>query len=155
LAERAGDIPLLVNHFLAQHGFQKQFDESAMDALKAYAWPGNIRELKNVVERTCVLTREKVVCGKDISFLREGGMPVRETEVPADTEGNFAIEDAPCSIARPLTAVKKDMERRQIIHVLKSVNGNREEVAKVLGISPRTLFYKMKSYNQRARQSSP
>ncbi|MFP4013015.1 MAG: sigma-54-dependent transcriptional regulator [Chitinispirillaceae bacterium] len=140
LKDRVDDIPLLVSHFLAQQGFQKKFDKSAVEVLKNYNWRGNVRELKNVVERTCILSRGKTVRAEDLSFLKSHNRPASQS----DTEPNAGLSEK----LIPEGALSlKDMERRHIIHVLGIVNGHRAKAAKMLEISPKTLYLKMKTYN--------
>ncbi|MDR0306959.1 MAG: sigma-54 dependent transcriptional regulator [Chitinispirillales bacterium] len=144
LKDRIDDIPLLVNHFILQQGFQKQFDNSAMDALKAYTWRGNVRELKNVVERTCILTQGKIIGCNELSFLRTSGTFAKGTIVLNDVVNNPAVNE---QIADANAFTLKGMERKHIIHVLGLVNGHKAKAAKVLDISQKTLYLKMKSYN--------
>jgi len=142
LRDRVDDIPLLIDHFISQQGFQKLFDKDAMDTLKSYPWRGNVRELKNVVERTCILTQSKVVSSADLSFLQINDLRDMETEVQT---GNPTACKPDNSSFQPLSL--KDMERRHIIQVLSFVKGHRAKAAKVLDISQKTLYLKMKSYN--------
>jgi DNA-binding NtrC family response regulator len=144
LRERVDDIPLLVNHFIKRHGCQKQFDKSAIDTLKAYRWPGNIRELRNVVERTCILTQDRMVSGKDLSFLKVNSKPAGETETMDGISNNFDVAGAP-GFSQSL--LMKDVERRLILHVLGSVNGHKANAAKILGICQKTLYLKMRTYD--------
>jgi PAS domain S-box-containing protein len=81
LREREGDIPLLVQHFVKKYSLLigKKIDEipqEAMDALLAYPWPGNIRELENVIERAVIITNSPVLrLGETMSLLRQGSIP--------------------------------------------------------------------------------
>jgi DNA-binding NtrC family response regulator len=142
LKDRVGDIPLLVNSFISVQGFQKEFDSSAMEVLEAYDWKGNVRELKNVIERTCILSAGKIVTAEDLSFLRS----VKRPEKIMDMEDiQPVIMDLPEIDANNLTL--REMERRHIIHVLGLVNGHKGRAAKILEINPKTLYLKMKMYN--------
>jgi DNA-binding NtrC family response regulator len=130
LRDRPEDIPPLVEmlcaHFAAKHGRQgKHFSKDAVSALQAFAWPGNVRQLRNVVERL-VLTA-----------------PVRRIEVsdlpafPSDKhEGNRRPTLAGTTLAQ--------LEHELISQTLAKVAGSRTEAAKLLGISRRTLQYKLK-----------
>lgn len=138
LKERLDDIPLLVNNFVTMQGFQKEFDHSAIELLTSYDWPGNIRELKNLVERTCILVPKKVIIADDLSFLKVA----KKTEL-----GTESAAPSP-TIASDTTALSlKEMERKHIINVLSMVNGHKGKAAKLLEISPKTLYIKMKAYN--------
>ena len=138
LKERLDDIPLLVNNFVTMQGFHKEFDDSAIELLTSYDWPGNIRELKNLVERTCILVPKKVITADDLSFLK-----VNKKAEP----GNESVAPSP-TISSDTTALSlKEMERKHIINVLSMVNGHKGKAAKLLEINPKTLYMKMKAYN--------
>ncbi|MDG5815112.1 sigma-54 dependent transcriptional regulator [Chitinispirillales bacterium ANBcel5] len=135
LKERVEDIPLLVDNFIALYGFQKKFDSKALEILKAYDWKGNVRELKNVVERTCILSRGRIVSADDLLFLKVSKKAPEEKlqeEAPVEYENDMSL---------------KEVERRHIVSVLKNVKGHRAKAAKVLGISPKTLYLKIKALN--------
>jgi two-component system, NtrC family, response regulator AtoC len=139
LKDHIEDIPLLVQYFITMQGFQKEFDHGALDFLMSYEWRGNVRELRNVVERTCILTPGKIVTAADLSFLALTGRktPVAGGgDVSADMEGD-----------RPVSLSLSEMERRHILYVLKVVKGHKGKAAKLLEINPKTLYLKMKSYN--------
>jgi DNA-binding NtrC family response regulator len=111
-----------------------------MELLKTYEWKGNVRELKNVVERTCILTPDRTVTADDLSFLRshkkleQPSTPVVNTNnaAPVRLEGNLSLHE---------------MERKHIIAVLGMVNGHKGKAARLLEINPKTLYLKMKTYN--------
>jgi DNA-binding NtrC family response regulator len=137
LKERVDDIPLLVRYFIATQGFQKEFDEGALDLLMSYDWKGNVRELRNVVERTCILTPGRTVTAADLSFLhvsrKEESLPAgAPAEKSGDGQSSFSLAE---------------MERQHILRVLKLVKGHKGKAAKILEINPKTLYLKMKSYN--------
>lgn len=136
LKERIDDIPLLVDNFIAMHGFQKEFSKEAMELLKKYDWCGNVRELKNVIERTCILTSERIVTSEDLSFLKVNRVP----EEMASKSQLTRLADNECLSL-------KEMERKHIIKVLGLVNGHKGKAAKLLEINAKTLYLKMKSYN--------
>jgi DNA-binding NtrC family response regulator len=139
LKERTGDIPLLVHNFISVQGFQKKFDTSAMEVLESYEWKGNVRELKNVIERTCILSSERVVTADDLSFLRT----TKKSELPViapPVENYFQPSDES-------SMTLKEVERKHIIQVLSLVNGHKGKAAKILDINPKTLYLKMKAYN--------
>jgi two-component system, NtrC family, response regulator AtoC len=137
LKERVDDIPLLVRYFIATQGFQKEFDKGALDLLMSYDWKGNVRELRNVVERTCILTPGRTMTAADLSFLhvsrKEASLPSGASpEKDDDGQSSFSLSE---------------MERRHILRVLKLVKGHKGKAAKILEINPKTLYLKMKSYN--------
>jgi two-component system response regulator HydG len=133
LRERGADIPLLVDATLREaaeeHGKAVTgVSAEALDAIAAYDWPGNVRELKNAVESMVIVSR-KAVLGLD-------DLPPGIRESAGDV--------APTTRLTGVTIA--DMERRLIEDTLAEVDGNREQAAKRLGISERTLYRKIKSY---------
>jgi DNA-binding NtrC family response regulator len=128
LRERRQDIPLLVDHFLrtlsSRHGRGPvALDPEALRRLLGYDWPGNIRELQNVLERALLLAEQGVIGPEHL------GTTVRPTAA--------ALPDAP----PPLPALRglEEVEREHVIRVLTATGGNREESSRILGISRRTL----------------
>jgi DNA-binding NtrC family response regulator len=142
LRDRVDDIPLLVKYFIMTQGFQKEFDTGALDFLKSYEWRGNVRELRNVVERTCILTPGRTVNASDLLFLQlpQGTMPVPQPDALVD---NSEIDPMPQTPSMTLS----EMERLHILRVLKLVKGHKGNAAGILGINPKTLYLKMKTYN--------
>lgn len=136
LRDRVDDIPLLVKYFILTQGFQKEFDKGALEILKSYEWRGNVRELRNVVERTCILAPGKIVTAADLSFLQltHTGHPGQKIE---------GIHELPQASSLALS----EMERLHILRVLKLVSGHKGKAAALMGINPKTLYLKMKSYN--------
>jgi len=134
LRERIEDIVPLANHFLRLHNAELFLSDTAKEALCAYRWPGNIRELRNVITRAAVLSR---------------GLEIRRTDLPAD------IQNAQYSVVRPEPARDLDgMERQMILQALADTKGHHQRAADQLGISRRTLSRKLKSYAlEEVRQS--
>lgn len=127
LRKRRGDIPLLLNHFLeifTKHtGKQpKTISERAVKAFQKYDWPGNIRELKNLVERLVTITKGSTIRVKDLSFLN-----IDKKEVIKDLTLKEAV---------------KTFEKQYIAQTLERVNGNRKKAAERLGIHRNTLLSK-------------
>ena len=137
LKDHLEDIPLLVNYFITTQGFQKEFDRGALDILKSYDWRGNVRELRNVVERTCILTPGKIVTAADLSFLKVTAAN------PAFESSSSEVNDGDRSSSLSIS----EMERKHILFVLKLVKGHKGKAAKLLEINPKTLYLKMKTYN--------
>ncbi len=132
LRERAGDIPLLVEHFLRRYS-QKGHREiqgvstQAMKLLEAYSWPGNVRELEHTIERIVILEDGDIILPEHLpSFItpRPGGM--RE----------FSDEDY----------TLEELEKRYIQFVLRRTKGRRQEAARILGINRKTLTSKIEKY---------
>jgi Nif-specific regulatory protein len=120
------DIAPLAEHFLAQHDPALRFSAGALDALEQHSWPGNIRELRNVVMRAAVLSMEDVIGAGDLP-LHQGS----------------ARETSPAASSTSL----EGMERKMIFDALHSTNGHQQKAAAKLGISRRTLSRKLKVYD--------
>jgi DNA-binding NtrC family response regulator len=133
LRDRAEDIPLLIGtflvHFAAKHKRRrKTLSPEAMQVCQRFPWLGNIRQLRNTVERLIITCPGSVVEAKDLpDFLREH-----------DQSANGFTVRAGMTLA--------EAEKLLIRQTLTHVSANREEAARVLGISRRTLQYKLKEY---------
>ena len=141
LRERRQDLPLLMDHFLklfaAKNGKTlRGFSRAARDALLRYDYPGNVRELENLIERAVVLCRSDVIGRGDLPLTLE------EAEVP----------DGPQS---HLTAAVEGLERRMIKEALKRAEGIQTRAADFLGITERALRYKLKKYGLQGDDTSP
>ncbi|HEB51738.1 MAG TPA: sigma-54-dependent Fis family transcriptional regulator [bacterium] len=141
LRERASDILPLAEHFLQrfadEHGRPAlRFSDAAAAALVAAPWPGNVRQLENVVERAVVLSRGEVIDRADLP-------PTLATNAPQAGAAPLPAlpPDAP---PLPLKQALLEPEKRIIEHALAYCDGNRERAAKVLGINRSTLFHKLK-----------
>ena len=138
LRERIGDIPLLVDHYLEEFNEQtgkylRAFDDEAMRALQRYQWPGNIRELLNVIERSVVLAKGDIVHLADLpeQFRHE-----------ATNAGLVAGEIPGGNLKTALVSP----ERQIILEALEANGWNRQNTAKMLGINRTTLYKKMKKF---------
>lgn len=141
LRERRVDIPVLTDHFLKE--FSRQYGKqapavtrNARQALMAYDWPGNIRQLRNTVERMLVLDTDGSL---DVDDLPDEISPLAPEEID-QAAGTLAGFDS--LVGQPL----KDVERYYINRALELTDGNREEAARLLGIGERTLYRKIKEY---------
>jgi two-component system response regulator FlrC len=131
LRDRRDDILPLATHLLAQRarpGLRiPALSADVAHLLLTYSWPGNVRELDNLLQRALVLTEGAVIDAKHILF-----------EKPPSHADIGATDDSPM-----LQQTRERAERDVILDALRSAHGSRREVAKKLGISPRTLRYKM------------
>jgi two-component system, response regulator FlrC len=140
LRERRADILPLCRHFLALQGSRGgrvlRLDTAAEAKLAAYDWPGNVRELENVLQRAAILAPGELI---DADSLPLAGFTLT-TEV--------SLTPAPVSIgANPISpANMKDLERQHILDTLARVGGSRKKAVELLGISERTLRYKLAQY---------
>ena len=136
LRERGDDIPLLADRFMAEFSAQyhrqpKEISRQAMRLLRLYAWPGNIRQLRNLIERLVVTVKDPMI---EPEYLPE--------EVQASRE------DARTMVVS-LGSSLKEIESEAIRRTLIEVTNHREKAAKLLGISLRALQYKIKEYGIR------
>ncbi len=132
LRERKDDIPLLVNHFLAKYpasgGSIRSISPETLSRLQEYDFPGNARELENIIERSPAL------CGDSdmqIHHLPQELCSFKSAPVPSSPTPIQSLEDN---------------EREYILSVLKSVNGNKTQAAKIIGIDRVSLWRKIKRY---------
>ena len=150
LKDRVGDIAPLVSRFLKEFAAENGgrvtgIDARAMKALEDYSWPGNVRQLRNIVEKMTVLSGGGRLTIDDVPVeILEGAAPkaVAEPEQPATGEP----EAAPAAYDIPATQSLADSEKAKILSVLDSVNGNKSKAADILGISRRTIHRKLKEW---------
>jgi len=140
LRERRGDIPLLADHFLKMYIKQnvtsvESVSPEAMGLLQQYRWPGNIRELKNLIQRLVVLDPNKVVQADDISSY----LPVGE-KGRARPSGEEALAEVGMSL--------DEVERRLILKTLEHTNDNKTKTADILEVTARTLRNKLQRYRE-------
>lgn len=127
LRERHGDIQLLAKYFLRRlNGKVKDITKEAMDLLISYSWQGNIRELKNIVERAAILAE---------------GATITPELLPAE----FHHDSSSSGISS--TSSLREVERNHIQRVLKFVQGNKTKAAEILGIGSSTLYRKIEEYD--------
>lgn len=134
LAQRRDDIVPLAEHLLARHvgeGVCPSLSSGAKTKLKHYGWPGNVRELENVVQRALILANGLSIEADDLLIdIEQPIQPSEWLESKESDETNLGSE-------------LKHQEHQIILETLQACNGRRKEVAEQLGISPRTLRYKL------------
>ncbi len=133
LRERREDIPLLVRHFAdkqcTSNGLPRvDFTDDAMDYLKRLPYPGNIRELKNLVERTLLVSGKELLTADD--FKAQYQRPVEQSRTTASLQG-MTLEE---------------IERQTILHALKKYENNLTQVASALGITRPSLYRRLEKY---------
>ena len=147
LRERLEDLPLLVGRLLARlseknHKSARGVSPAFLRVLTAYAWPGNVRELENVLERALVLSRSDIL--EPTSLPAHIVSPQSETGLRPDAT---ARQDHTCHEPHaPEASPLEEAERHALIQALESHGGHREKTADALGISRRTLQYKLKKF---------
>jgi two-component system response regulator HydG len=138
LCDRQADLLIFANHFLNLANRElnrsvERFDEGVINTFKAYSWPGNIRELKNVIRRAVLLTKSNVVTSET---LPQGLIASQNTTLP---EKSFVSDDLKEAIDK--------IEYEKIKTVLEKVKYNKSKAAKILNIDRKTLYNKLKQYN--------
>lgn len=132
LRERKDDIPPLVSHFIAKYNKSRKravasASEKAMELMTDYSWPGNIRELENVIERAVILCDGRTIQPWDL--------PLREASLAAVTESEGTA-----------AGTLDEVEKQHIARALRKFHGHRIKTAQSLGIDRKTLRTKMKAY---------
>ena len=152
LCDREGDLPALIEHFLNQYSDKrpdlaiKGFSPAAFQKLEAYSWPGNIRELQNVVERAIYLAQSEYIEPEALPAAILHYQPPAK-DAPAASEGRG--ESAPGgnhSLA--------EMEKQQIENALRACHWSVEKAAEMLDINRRTLYRRIEKYGLRRKELS-
>ncbi len=137
LKERRGDIPLLISNFLKQYNITKgsavsRIAEDAMDILLNYDYPGNIRELENIIEHACVLCQGELIEWRHLPMYIQG------------IKGHMGVD----RVARAeVTTMRDQRERELIVEELEKHSWHRQRAAQALGMDRTTLWRKMKKYD--------
>lgn len=131
LKERHEDILLFANFFLDQANRELDkhligFEEKASKALQEYPWPGNLRQMKNIVRRATLLAQGKFITLNELTELENSGTTSAISSMPLKNE---------------------EAEKQQIIEVLRQTGNNKSRAAQLLGIDRKTLYNKLKLYN--------
>ena len=159
LRERPGDIVPLARHFLAMHGTRlgrsARLSDGAAAKLAAHVWPGNVRELENVMQRALILAPGDVVEAGHLllppsvaaTAPAAAPLPIAAAVPPAPTLG-LPPESVQPVVSPTIPANMKDLERQHILETLAKVGGSRKKAIELLGISERTLRYKLAQYRE-------
>jgi len=154
LRERRSDIPLLVQHFARrmsdEHNMKpKRFDPRAMEALQRYRWRGNIRELRNTVERVLIMTPGDVVRIEDLPQDVRADVPVMAQVEPAAVAAVVSSgpqSQAPSVSAGTLREFKDAAERAFLVQKLRENNWNISKTAEVIDTPRSNLYKKLEQY---------
>lgn len=138
LRDRAEDIPLLSEHFMAEFAREygrrvKRCEPAATLRLQQYGWPGNVRELRNVIERLMIMVPGDVIAGEDVGFLEDS--PPR-TSSSGERDGR----------RQTLHEAREQFERDLILQTLAGQQGNMSRTAEVLGVERSNLYKKMRAF---------
>ncbi len=143
LRRREGDVEILAEHFLAElnreEGTSKTFSSGALTALARYSWPGNLRELKNVVQRTYIMA-DYVITAQHLP-----------SDVVTPTE---SVRRQGSSLTVRVGMSVAEVEKNLIVATLDQCNGKKEKAAGVLGVSVKTLYNRLREYEE-LNMSSP
>jgi len=142
LRERKSDIPILVDHFVTKLRVRTCSSVAAvapevLERMSAYHWPGNVRELENVVERALVLAEGEVLQARDLPPLPSNGHAA-----PNGSEGSLSFPTE----GMDLTRVVEGLEERLLREALDRARGVKAEAARLLGLKPSALYYKLEKY---------
>ena len=140
LRERKTDIPLLVNYFLKRMELKygvgpKTITRRVLNVFMTYEWPGNIRELENVVESMYIMTPGDVI---DVDVLPD----IIKEKAGIETFSEEEIEN----LTEDTVITLDELEKKYILKVLEVFNWNKKRAAEALGIDASTLYRKLKSY---------
>jgi two-component system nitrogen regulation response regulator NtrX len=135
LRDRADDVPRLAEYFMTELAQEygrrrKMFDPMAMSALQRYRWPGNVREMRNVLERLMIMVPGDTIMPADLSFL----------------DGAAQIEDGALGPIASLHDAREAFERDYILRALAVQQGNISRTADVLGVERSNLYRKMRAF---------
>ena len=157
LRDRREDIRGLAKHFLRKYARRNaraatSLSDEAIAKLIAYAWPGNARELENVIERAAILSRGDVIQPEHLAFAPRpaGAAPEPDRGAPpdADPDAPPAAADLPARAAGgskgDLGARLEGLERQELLAAMARCGGNKAEVARYLGVQRTTLYYRLK-----------
>jgi DNA-binding NtrC family response regulator len=122
LRDRGDDVVIIARALLSKFADElksnvRGFTPDAMNAIKRYAWPGNVRQLENRLKKALVLCDRSLLTAEDLDLGRDEQTPIL-----------------------PLERAKEEFQRRYVLEVLERNNGNRTQTARDLGVDPRTIF---------------
>lgn len=148
LRERPGDILPIAERLLARHAGKMnqgpvRLAEDACQALRQHNWPGNVRELDNAIQRALILQQGGVIRAADLCLGPMPGLGLTASSISMAAPVQPAVNIPPPVSAGALGQDVKQREFQLIIDVLRAERGRRKEAAERLGISPRTLRYKL------------
>ena len=149
LRDRPEDVQPLMNHMLKQlTANPPEVTPEALDSLRSYSWPGNVRQLRNCLERAVLLSNEGLITVNELPpevARTNGSMPLVATQ----TGGGPALPVAGNNASN--TGSLRDVEKQQIIAALERTGWHRGKAAEALGISPSTLYRRLRDYDLEGR----
>jgi Nif-specific regulatory protein len=147
LRERHGDIKLLTLYFLARYNQQQYrnvtLTKEAVQRMDQYDWPGNVRQLENVIERLVIMADTDVISSAEIDYLLKTETNITIDDISDDNINNWDTEAAPANeTIRPYKKINSN-ERSRIIAALRQAGGNKTQAARMLDMSSRQLHYRL------------
>jgi DNA-binding NtrC family response regulator len=143
LRDRREDIPLLAAHFLdrisREHRRKFTLSDEALRTMMRYDWPGNVRELEHAVERACTM------CSGPVLYLGDLPTQLQNQELEARRASGLVAE-AGVDGAGPKLMTLAEMEKQAILSAIRTLNGDKLQAARLLGIGKTTLYRKLKEY---------
>jgi two-component system nitrogen regulation response regulator NtrX len=142
LRERADDVPRLADHFMSELAREygrrrKTLDPGALTTLQRYRWPGNVREMRNVLERLMIMVPGDTITASDLSFL----------------SGPVPVEEVASGTPVPLHEARDRFERDYILRALSGQQGNISRTADALGVERSNLYRKMRAFGIAPRKT--
>jgi transcriptional regulator with PAS, ATPase and Fis domain len=135
LRDRPEDVPLLADYFLRQlisaRNIQLELSPEACEALQQHSWPGNVRQLRNVIENAVIMARGPVIMPEDLRLVDLGGRGTQAAEKRWEPQS------------------LESLEKEHILRVMQWTKGNKSKAAEVLGIERCTLYSRLKTYGWR------
>jgi DNA-binding NtrC family response regulator len=154
LRERPEDIEPLARYLLDSVGgtTPPELEPQAMDAMRAYSWPGNVRQLKNCLERAVILSNNgRITISELPPEVVRPAVPAAALTTPASQHGANAGAGSFGSSTSSSPTSLRDVERQQILAALEQTGWHRGKTAEILGISPSTLYRRLRDYNLESR----
>lgn len=158
LRDRPEDIEPLVRHLLTDVGgtTSPELEPAALEALRSYSWPGNVRQLKNCLERAVILSNNGRITISELppEVVRPSApatvFPTSVFQPAAAADFSAGISQQGSSAGSSPTSLR-DVERQQILAALEQTGWHRGKTAEILGISPSTLYRRLRDYNLESR----
>jgi len=142
LRDRREDIPLLAAHFLdrisRERGIKFTLSDEVLRTMMRHDWPGNVRELENAIERACTMSSGPV--------LHLGDLPTQLQQRGLEAQHAALATEPTAEGGAPQVTTLADLERQAILGAIRTLNGDKLQAAKLLGIGKTTLYRKLKEY---------
>lgn len=151
LRHRLQDIPKLAEFFIQRYapaaGKRLGVTDEALERLRSYPWPGNVREFENVIERSTILASGEKITVNDLRFLDAYAFAVNreENEAKGETQTHALAADV------PLPETLKELERKELIRAMETAKGSKAKAARELGINRSTLYYRLRKHGLASR----